>query len=90
MASLFFLSVVSVYHLICTPIHFSELNHKVNAANLECKNLGHAYIRNLGHLYELQLIPDDSGHFTKSDLSLWWSDLHTIKSVSFYTAPQKK
>ena len=36
------------------------------------KNLGrlqHAHIRNSGRLYELQLIPVDSGYFTQSDLS---------------------
>ena len=50
------------------------------------KNLGrvwHAYIRSSGRFYMLQLISDDSGHFTQPELSLQWSDSHEIKSVGF-------
>ncbi len=34
--------------------------------------------------YMLHLMTDYSGHFTPPELSLWWSDLHEIKSVRFY------
>ncbi len=50
------------------------------------KNLGrvwHAYIRTSGQFYKLQLTSIDSRHFTQSELSLGWSDLHEIKNVIF-------
>ena len=50
------------------------------------KNLGRlwlAYTEFQGDFYMLQLMTDDSGHFTQPELSLWWSDLHEIKSVIF-------
>ncbi len=50
------------------------------------KNLGrlwHTYIRTTGRFYKLQLTGVDSWHFTQSEFSLGWSDLHEIKNVSF-------
>ncbi len=51
------------------------------------KNLGQlwlAYTELQGDFSMLQLISVDSRHFTQSELSLRWSDLREIKSVSFY------
>ncbi len=50
------------------------------------KNLGRlwlAYTELQGDFDMLQLMIDDSGHFTQPERSLRWSDLHEIKSVSF-------
>ncbi len=50
------------------------------------KNLGRlwlAYTELQVDFYMLQLILVDSRHFLQSSLSLGWSDLHEIKTVSF-------
>ncbi len=50
------------------------------------KNLGRlwlAYTELQGDFCMLQFIFGDSRHFTQSEHSLGWSDLHEIKSVSF-------
>ncbi len=49
------------------------------------KNLGRlwlAYTELQGEFYMLQLISSDSRHFGQPELSLGWSNLHEIKSVS--------
>ena len=51
------------------------------------KNLGLlwlAFTELQGDFYILQLMTGDSGHFTQPELSVRWSDLHEIKSISFY------
>ena len=40
-----------------------------------------------GRFYKLQLISVDSRHFTQSDLSLGWSDVHKIKLCGHALAP---
>ncbi len=63
------------------PIWYNQLlfmnyhNHKGPVQ--EHKNLGQlwlAYTALQGDFNMLQLMTDDSGHFTQPELSLWWSD----------------
>ncbi len=49
------------------------------------KNLGRlwfAFPELQGNFFTLQLMTDDSGHFTQLELSLRWSDLHEIKGTT--------
>ena len=50
--------------------------HQESRATLAC------LYRTSGRILMLQLITVDSRHFTQSELSLRWSDLHEIKSVA--------
>ncbi len=59
---------------------FSDTRHRIFRKNLG--RLWLAYTELQGDFYMLQLMNDDSAHFTLPELSLWWSDWHEIKSVS--------
>ncbi len=51
--------------------------HEESRATLAC------LYRTSGRFYMLQLISDDSRHFTQAELSLRWSDLHAIKTYQY-------